>query len=315
MKNISLPQFLILLVCMLSLASCEEEFIPPIGDEAEQYVIEGYVEAGEGTTQTFILITKSVKFFEEFNADEYATLFVDNANVSVNDGEKTVQFTKLCLSDLPDGEVKDEVGEQLGVNLDSITVDICIYIDLFDELLRESGRSYDLVVDIEGYRLTSTTTIPDRVELKEFVFREIPGEPIDSLSQMFATISDPVGKNFYRYFTEDDFGNLNTSFSSITDDVQFEGLEFEFPLAQADDLGENFDRNTYGFFNVGDTVLIKWCTIDEAHFNFWNTFEYSLNGQGSPFTAYTRISDNIEGGFGIWGGYAVQLEELIVTKE
>ena len=56
--------------------------------------------------------------------------------------------------------------------------------------------------------------------------------------------------------------------------------------------------------NVGDSVLIKWTTIDEAHFDFWNTLEFSNANQG-PFSSYTRLQSNINGGLGIWGGYSV----------
>lgn len=293
---------------------CQEEFNPPVVDAAEQYVIEGYIEAGDGTNPTFLLITKSIPFFNELKAEQYAELFVAGANVSVDDGVSEVAFTELCLSDLPDGPIKDDIAEELGVDLDAISVDICIYVDLADALVREEGRSYDLTVTIEDEVLTSTTTIPVLNRLDSFKFRDIPGEPVDTLAQLFCNIKDSENVDFYRYFTDDDFGTLTPPFNSVTDDVQFDGQEFNFPLSQADN-SDNFDINTFGFFTVGDTVTIKWCAIDQAHFDFWNTFEYSLNGQGSPFTGYTRIADNIEGGFGIWGGYSVQLEELVVVKE
>lgn len=302
-------------IAILFAFGCEEEFNPPITAEAEQYVVEGYVEAGEGTNPAYVLITRSVPFFDELNADEFANLFVNDADVAVNDGTATVQFTKFCIGDIPDGPIKDALAEQLGIDLTNVSedVDICVYLDINDQLIREEGRQYDLTIKVDDDILTATTTIPDLVKLDTFVFEEIPGEAIDTLAQLFSRIADPAEANYYRYFTDDDAGNLNTAFTSVTDDVQFNGQDFRFPVSQADNDEVEFEN--YGFFTVGDTVSLKWATIDEAHFNFWNTFEYSLNGQGSPFTSYTRITDNIEGGFGIWGGYAVQNEELIVEKE
>ena len=302
---------LILGMCFLT-TGCQEEFFLEESVTAEQYVVEGYVEAGEGTLPSYVLISQSVPFFDELNPGEFASLFVDNASVAVNDGDKTVQFSKICTGDIPDGPIKDELELSLGIDVDSVDVDVCIYIDLTDELIREEGRSYDLTVNIGNDQLTATTTIPELVRLDSFSFEEVPGEAIDSLAQLFANISDPAGATFYRYFTDDDSGRLNTAFASVTDDSTFDGLDFRFPISQADDTDVDF--GTYGFYPVGDTITLKWTTIDAAHFKFWETFEYSLNGQGSPFTSYTRIAGNVEGGFGIWGGYAVQLEELIVDK-
>lgn len=301
-----------IVLCVMLMSSCQEEFLIEQSVTAEQYVVEGYVEAGEGSLPAFVMITRTVPFFDELSANEFATLFVDNASVAVNDGDKTVQLTKICASSLPDGDIKDQLSSTIGVDLDSVGVDICIYVDITDELTRDFGRSYDLRINIDNDQLTATTTIPFLSPLDSFAFEEVPGDVIDSLSQLFAKIQDPPGPTYYRYFTDDDNGVLNTAFSSVTDDATFDGLDFRFPLTQADNDDVPFD--IYGFFNVGDTVTLKWCTIDAVHFKFWDTFEFSLNGQGSPFTAYTRIAGNVEGGFGIWGGYAVQLEELIVEK-
>ena len=126
------------------LTSCEEEFIIEQSITAEQYVVEGYVEAGEGSIPSFVLITKTVPFFDELGANEFASLFVDDASVAVNDGDKTVQFTKVCASSIPEGPIRDELSNTIGVDLDSVDVDICVYVDIQDQLTRDFGRAYDL---------------------------------------------------------------------------------------------------------------------------------------------------------------------------
>lgn len=302
----------LILSTVLLVTSCEEEFELELSETAQQYVVEGYVEAGDGTLPSYVIITQSVPFFDELNPEEFASLFVNDASVAVNDGSKTIQFTKVCASTIPDGPIKDELSATLGVDLTIVEVDLCVYIDLLDELNRDFGRSYNLTVNVGNDQMKATTTIPELVKVDSISFEELPGEPIDTLAQLFANLNDPLGQTYYRYFTDDDNGQLNTSFSSITDDVQFEGQDFRFSLAQADQTDVDFDL--YGYYTVGDTITLKWCTLDSEHYKFWETFEYSLNGQGSPFTSYTRIAGNIEGGFGIWGGYAVQLEELVVDK-
>ncbi|MEL6924369.1 MAG: DUF4249 family protein [Bacteroidota bacterium] len=51
--------------------------------------------------------------------------------------------------------------------------------------------------------------------------------------------------------------------------------------------------------------------IDAAHFDFWSTLEFNAVNQG-PFSAYTRIASNVEGGLGIWGGYSVSFYTVVV---
>ncbi len=295
--------------------SCEEPFEPDPVPNAQQVVVEGYIEAGEGSSPiSYLIVSETVPFFSEISPEQYATLFLDNARVVVNDGEQDVEYTKTCLSDLPD-ELKEAAGELLGINTDSTNVDVCIYVDLFAQLVREAGRTYTLEVTFDDRDdvITSSTTIPVPVPLTDFTFRDTPGEPIDGLAQLFCTINDPSEPNYYRYFTDADSTGLIPPFGSVTDDAPWNGQQFEFPLSKAELPTADFDPNTFGMFTEGDTVILKWCTIDKAHFDFWNTFEYARNNQG-PFSSYTRIKTNVEGAWGIFGGYGVQVSELVVEK-
>ncbi len=308
MKKLS---YILFSIFVLITIGCQDEVIPVTVPNAEQYVVEGVIEAGENTGPSYVIISKSVPFFSEINPNQFASLFINNAEVAVSDGSKIVNFTKLCLSNIPP-ELQETAGELVGINVDSTDVDLCIYIDLNDELNRTFGGTYDLKIRIEDDELFSTTTIPELVELSNFVFKDTPGESIDTMAQLFCTINDPEVTNYYRYFTAAEGSGLIPPFSSITDDVQFNGQEFEFPISKAELPTADFD-DSYGLFEIGDTVQIKWTTLDQAHFEFWNTFEYARNNQG-PFSSYTRIKSNVDGGFGVWGGYAVQFINLIVEK-
>ena len=46
------------------------------------------------------------------------------------------------------------------------------------------------------------------------------------------------------------------------------GKEFEFPLTKAEPIDEEIDPSVYGYFTRGDTVTLKWSTIDQDHFQF-----------------------------------------------
>lgn len=286
------------------LMSCEENYIPETSVSQQEIVVEGYIEYGEGANPTYVLLTRSIPFISTIKSDQFTSLFVRKATVSVFDGVKNVNLTEVCLDQIPP-ELKKEVYDVLGLNPDSTSSNICVYADLFDQIKREPGRKYDLSVTVDGKVITATTTIPQYIPIYDFKWKEPPGKPRDTLAELNVKINDPKGiKNYYRYFTSTLGGPLIPPFGSVTDDAIFDGKEFEFPLQRAQRRGSGFDPETFGLYKRGDSITVKWCTIDKAHFDFWNTRDFSANS-GGPFAAYTRISTNINGGLGIWGGYAV----------
>ncbi len=306
--------FVLILGLTLLMSGCEEPFVPETEVSAQEIVVEGYIEAGPGANPTYVIISKSIPFISTVNADKFAELFIKGASVSVNDGNKDVQLSELCLSNLPDN-IKAEVYRTLGFEPDSSAIDICIYVDILDQLKREVGRTYKLTVMAEGKQLSALTTIPPYVGLFDFKWSEPPGEPSDSLAELNVKISDPAGvTNYYRYLTGSAGGPLIPPFTSVTDDAIFDGKEFEFPLQRAERRDGDFDPESFGLFTRGDSIIIKWTCIDKSHFDFWNTRDFSANS-GGPFSSYTRIASNIKGGLGVWGGYSVDTYRMRVPPK
>lgn len=296
---------------MLLLFSCEEEFTPEISSLPPDIVVEGYIEAGDQPLPPYVILTKSVPFFTTIQANELGNVFVHDAIVTVSNGSETVTLTEVCLFDLPPGQ-RDIVEDLFGVNIDSTLVNICVYIDLSVSMFGEVGETYDLKIETDNNVLTSSTTLVPAVPLDSLVFNDVPGFPIDTLRELRAYITDPNNElNYYRYFTRLNDGPQLTWFNSVVDDNFFDGQSFEFPLPLGQPPFGDFDPNTVGFYTIGDTIEIKWSTISEINFDFWSTLEFNTANQG-PFSTYTRVDSNIEGGLGIWGGYTSKFYDLIV---
>lgn len=295
---------------LLFLSSCEQSYTPETSELDQEIVVEGYIEAGPDANPTYVILTKSIPFLSTIDPNTFSELFIKDALVTVNDGIKTVELIEFCIDDIPE-DLKDEVYAVLGLNPDSTNVDVCIYADIFNQIKKEPGRNYNLTVKTGNKVLTATTTIPEYVELTDFKWVEPPGKPRDTLAELNVTINDPSNvKNFYRYFTATtQYPQLIPPFGSVTNDAIFNGKSFEFPLQRAQRRGGGFDPESFGLYRRGDSVYVKWCGLDEAHFNFWNTRDFAANS-GGPFAAYTRIATNINGGLGIWGGYAVKTYSL-----
>jgi hypothetical protein len=125
------------------------------------------------------------------------------------------------------------------------------------------------------------------------------------MARLLITVNDPVEPNFYRYMTAGEGEPFRAGFASVTDDRLINGQTFDFPLQKAvtPENADELDPEIFGLYKRGDTTRIRWLNIDEEHFNFWNTYEFNLNNQG-PFSSYTRVSSNVSGALGIWGGYS-----------
>lgn len=302
----------------LWLISCESEFIPAIVNEPPKMVVEGYIEANPSdpanAALTYIMLTRSVPFFQEIDANTLNDLFVHGAEVSVFDGQTNYPLTEICWDDLPE-EIRQQAASQFGLNTDSVQINFCIYANF--ALKGEVGKSYQLHVKAENQEITASTTIPVHTSLDSVYFAAPPGDPNDTLAQCLVYISDPGNTtNYYRYYTSINGRPYLAGTASIFSDEFFNGQHFLIPLPKAEPVARqasDIDLNTFGLYTVGDTVGIKWCNMDKAHFDFWNTWQKEQSN-GGPFSSYTRIQSNIQGGLGVWGGYSVSYYHLIVPS-
>lgn len=308
MKKITPYLFLLLAA---SFSGCIEEYIPDTNESDQQIVVEGFIEAGEGSNPAYVLITQSIPFLSTIDLSTFEDLFVNDAKVSVSDGTNTVELTELCLADLPPA-IREVAAQILGFDPDSTALNICAYVDITDALDRRVGGKYDLTIETGESVIMSSTTIPEFIPLTQLRWDQPPGEPSDTLARLWVTIADNEEEdNYYRYFTEENNTGYVIPFSSVTDDSFFDGQDFEFPLNKAENRDGDFDPNTFGLYTRGDTIRIKWMNLDEAHFDFWNTLEFSRNNSG-PFSSFNRVTSNVDGALGVWGGYAVGVYEDIV---
>jgi Domain of unknown function (DUF4249) len=309
-----LKKIVLFIIICFSIVSCETEFVPDV-IPSDEIVVEGYIEAGKtNVLPPYVILTKNIPFFKELTAQQFANLYVKNAEVTITDGATTAVLRSICWKDLTLSE-KKIIGGFVGVNADSVSkdFDLCIYADLAGTIKPIEGNKYDLTIKAEGKILTASTTIPKSVPLDSSIFIQPPGNTGDTLAQMRAWITDPQGPNYYKYFTRINIGSFRAGSNSVVDDRFFNGQSFKFNLFKSEPRNTTSKPENFGLFHIGDTISIKWCNIDKPHFEFWSTLEFNARNQG-PFSSYTRIKSNINGGIGIWGGLNVSFLDKIVKK-
>jgi hypothetical protein len=292
--------------------SCEKKIDIELPNSERKLVEEGSIETGE---PPFIILTKTEGYFAPIDVNSLKNSFVHNAIISVSNGVNEVQLTEICTDQL-DSSLLPVVAELIGVSLaDVINFGFCIYSTFDESIFGEEGRTYALTINVEGETLTSTTTIPVPIVMDSYWYKDQPG--FSNYGYLWFKLNDPqpLG-SAYRMYTQrlgkdDRFLPAN---GSVFDDKFFNGLVFEAFLWRGHELGTN-EPDDFGetrlYFKQGDTIAIKFCTIDQPHFQFLNTFEIAAFNNGNPFAAPAAVKTNIEGGLGIWGGYGVRYDTIV----
>lgn len=299
----------------LFFVSCEKDIDIELPESERKLVVEGNIEPGQ---PPFVLLTKNMDYFGPTDLNTLQSLFVHDATITVSNGTNTVQLTEICTSQLPDSLLPD-IAVLIGVSLNDLkSFGFCLYTTLDPSIFGEVGKTYTLNILAEGKQLFSTTTIPTPIKMNSFWYKDQPG--FSNYGYLWFNQTDPAPYgNAYRIFTQrkGKDSRFLPADGSVWDDQLINGLTFDafiFRGAEPNSTDPEDFAETSEYFKQGDTIIIKFCTIDLPHFDFWETFETAAFNDGNPFAAPTTIKTNIEGGgLGVWGGYGVTYDTLIAV--
>ena len=308
---------------VLFLFSCEKEIEIELPETPPKLVVEGKIETGQFP---IILLSKSTGYFDPTDAVSIANSYVKDATITISNGTTTETMLKICSSTLTPAQ-KEALSNQLGIPRQLLDAnDICGFTSL--TMPGEAGKSYTITIDWEGEQYVSTTEVPNSIPLDSTWFK-IQGDR-DSLGFLWAELDEPATLgDRYRWFAkrinsykhgvltgqQKDNGFL-APFGSVFEDKFINGIKFEFGYQRASETQKEDDlapeRN---FFKVGDTVVIKFCTIDEGVFQFVDKSDRQVQSNGSPFAAPSNVPSNISnGGLGIWAGYGTYFDTVVCSK-
>lgn len=268
--------------------SCEKDITVNLPEVEDKIVVEGWIEQDHFAT---VALTRNSPYFEAVDSATLANLIVMDAVVIVSDG---IQSDHLSLS------------------FDPSVFPPIVYKG--DSLRGEIGKRYYLTIIADGKTLTATTTIPVPVAYDSIWFELDDGQ--DSLGFIYATVSDPAGvANYYRIFTKrlGRDARFIPTLGSVYDDKFFDGQTIDFGMARGiENFADDFSPDDeFRYFKVGDTILVRSCSIDREHHAFWRAIESEVFSGGNPFVTPTSIPSNIEGGgLGVWGGYGAQYDTI-----
>jgi len=308
-------QLLFIILLSITLSSCEKEIEITLPEAERKFVVEGNIEQDQ---PPFVMLTKTQGYFDPTDLAALQNFFIHNAIVKVSNGSTTVQLTEICMDDIPDS-LKPAVAELIGVSLDAVSnFNFCLYTTLDPTIYGEIGKTYTLNIQAEGKELSATTTIPTPIPANRYWYKDQPG--FTNYGYLWFELSDPPGLgNAYRIYTQrkgKDTRFIPVDGGSAFDDGFIDGLTFDafvFRGQEANSTAPDDIAETAKYFEQGDTIIIKFCSIDLTHYNFIQSFEVAAFNNGNPFAAPATIKSNITGGLGVWGGYGVTLDTLVAV--
>ena len=280
----------ILFAVVLYFTSCQKDIDVKLPAYKEKLVVEASIETGK-TAQ--VLLSMTAPYFGNVDLSDPSRFFVKGAFITVTDGV-----------------VVDTLKE-----LDPNTG----YLYLGTKLFGQVGKSYVMTINYNGSTYTSITSILNPIPLDSVFFKA----ETDTFGYAWGHLTDPPGKgNCYRWFakriTKDKF--FAAPFNSAFDDKFIDGTSFDFSYERPPQPNEQDGYSNQphsGYYNIGDTVIVKFCTIGTTEYLFWRSYYSNKASNGNPFSAPANIQSNISGGAGVIGafcGYSPSFDTLIIKK-
>ena len=272
-----------ILLCSVILISCRQADEDNLTGYKPNFVVEGWIEAGG---YPYVILTHNLPFFTQLDSAQLSQAVIRWAKVTVSDGNQTEVLTAR----------KDERY-------------FPPYLYRGSEIKGEVGKTYTLTVEYAGYVLTAKTIIPNPVPLDKLWFSEKDGDK----RQLNIQFQDPANeKNYYRIFTRTEQDQIfYPTLLSVQDDKYFNGKSLILNVNRGPK--NNLTTKHEPYFDKWDTVYVKFATIPQEGYDFWNSFNDEVINSSNPLVGSTgKIVHNISGqGIGIWCGYAPQTYRLI----
>lgn len=316
-KNITycMLYFLISIPCF---HSCQKEITVDLPDAKQKIVVDGKIEPNR---PPYVILTYNVPYFGPTDLSSMEKIFVHNAIVKISNGLTTVTLTEVCTQNIPDS-LLSIVAAFTGVDTTTLrSFNYCLYTTFDPSIWGSEGLTYTLSIDSDGRTLSAATTILPAIPLDSIWFKyEKKNDIGDSLGFIWAHLTDPPQQgNAYRWLTKRERKDYSfvTPRASSFDDKFINGQSFDFAYERGR-VPNSKDPDDYneerGYFKKGDTVTLKFCTIDRASFNFFMRMDQVIYNSGNPFSSPASVPTNIKPAkeaLGLWCAYGVSTHTVI----
>jgi hypothetical protein len=294
MNKLFVPFLLLLL-----LSGCEKTINFDLKQKQPVLVVDANI---ENDLPPVVVLSNSLNYFDSIDSTILKDLFLHNAEVYMSNGVVTHKLKEYAVP-IPTS----------GIVLYKYSIDST---NLSTAFVGELNNTYSLRIVSNGKEYNAITTIPALAKKPDSLWwKKAPFQEDSSRVILMVKATDPPGLgNYIRYFTKKNSEPFYPGLNSVFDDQVIDGSTYELQVEPG------VDRNFPGaiddnFFKRGDTITMKLCNIDRATYNFWNTWEFSSQSIGNPFSSPNKILGNISNGaLGAFYGYGAFYKTIIVPE-
>ena len=174
----------------------------------------------------------------------------------------------------------------------------------------QAGKTYTLKAEYKDRRITASTTIPQSKELEYLRTEQVSPGKYKIVAGMK---DDSSGKDFYKFFVKregKDSAYMSSFRGLVNDEVLTDGVN-EVSVYNGISVHESdFDQ----YFEEDDVVYVRFSTMDEASWIYWDGFEEIQSLSRNPFFPVSNaIRSNVTGGLGYWAGYGSTYYRLPIS--
>ncbi len=281
-----------MLLLIISFFSCETDITVDLPVPESLIVVDGYVEPDQ---PIYVLLTRNAAYFAPINQNTIINAVEKGAIVTVNDGFITEQMIELDTT----------------INGFSVSG---FYVSL--SMRGVKGRKYSLsITSAKGEVLSASTNLLYTVPLDSIWFKSLDNN--DTLGFVWAHLTDPdTFDNCYRWFAKrmSKDADFIPPFGSSFEDKFINGQSFDFAYNRGSIPNSTAPDDTTeeaGLFKKGDTIIVKFSSIDRGVYEFWRDAEAQIGNNGGPFASPSNIKSNVVGGLGCFAGYSSSFDTLI----
>lgn len=260
------------LIWLLLLAGCVSK--DPVPDQ--KLVVEGWIE--DGAAPVVYVSTTMRPSQEELSMDSIGDHIVKWAKVSISDGDDEVILT---------GTASKRFYPPFAFTTGKMT--------------GKAGKTYTLKVEYSGEVATAKATVPARRELD--ALEVVPhGSQEGNLLRVRFT-DDPLTEDYYRFFTL--IQGVDSVFVpaplAIVSDSMIENSTVQMDIIPG---GSLLHSSWLGTFSSGETVKLKFSTMERGMYLFWKSFDEQYSLSNLPlFSLDHNLPGNVQGGLGYFAGY------------
>ena len=268
----------VILLAAMCFAACNPE---PV-DAPEQLVVEGWIEEGEAPV---VYVTTSLAISREpasmASLNEHIAKW---ATVKLSDGEKEETLTGMASSRFNPP-----------------------YAFTTGWMTGKAGKTYTLTVDYGGVHATASATIPPSREL-ESIQPTVASEAGDCLIN--ARFS-PQADEYYGFFAR--IQKADTTYLPVPlsfYDSSILGASANVTLRPPGSVLRSESRL---FFRPGETVDVKFRTMEENMYLYWKAFgeQYGL-ARVPVFTLDNNLPGNVDGALGYFAAYGCSTYKVVI---